>query len=99
LKFEVKNNQLQLPVLYSENQYKKINNNRSLETIKRTNNTITPNKIIYNSSNLTNSVQTKKEPHNRIDTSIKSLRRFNYPSSTQILQSRVFYSMNIFVFF
>jgi hypothetical protein len=88
IKFEIKNKHFQLPNLYPENKFKKITNYRNAMNLKRVNNSITPNKFIYNSQNITNIVAKKEESlYGEVNT--KCIRRFNYPTATQILQNRV----------
>jgi len=87
LKQDIKRN-LQLPNLFQENNndFKKINNNKSFANIKRINNSVTPTKFIYNSPNLNNMVA-KKDINGEINR--MNLKKFNYPSSTQVLHNRV----------
>lgn len=88
LKFEIKNKHFQLPNLYPENKYKKINNYRNAANSKRINNSVTPSKFIYNAQNIGN-ILAKKEENLNVDVNAKGIRRFNYPTATQILHNRV----------
>lgn len=89
IKFEIKNKQFpQLPNLYQENKYKKINNNRNIINVKRSNNSVTPNKFLYNAQNISNIIAKKEEKLNN-EVNAKGIRRFNYPTATQIIQNRV----------
>ena len=88
IKFEIKNKQFQLPNLYPEKKFKKINNNHNAGNVKRINNSVTPNKFLYNSENIS-SIIIKKEVNLNGGANSKGIRRFNYPSATQILHNRV----------
>ncbi len=88
IKFEIKNKHFQLPNLYPENKFKKINNYSNAVNSKRNNNSITPNKFIYNSQNIGQFLAKKQENVNG-DENTKGIRRFNYPTATQILHNRV----------
>jgi len=86
IKFQIKSRQIQLPILYQESGFKKLNNYKSNVNLKRNINSVTPNKIVSNSQNLNNATA-RKDENSTID--LRSMKRFNYPSSTQILHNRV----------
>lgn len=83
LKFEIKKNELHLPNLYpSESEFKKNNKKTIINYKKISSNSITPNKNKAISQNILNQDNFNISYNEKI-------KRFQYPSSTQIIQNRV----------
>lgn len=88
IRSESKKDLLKLPNLFSENEYTKLPNKGKI-IINRNEINISPNKIRNNSPNV--------KGINKNEGNLDNIRRFNYPSSTQILQNRVLFFLIFFI--